>query len=210
MRRGGGYVRLPPFGAGQTIGLFGGSFNPPHRGHLLASQLALNKARLDRVWWLATPGNPLKSRADLAALRARLDAARALVHDPRIAVTGFESEIGSRFTFDTLALSALRASGARFVWIMGADNLGAISPLARTGAKSPKPRRFWWSTGRGRASRRYRAGRRKRWRAGAARKATRRGSLFWRRRHGFFCTGRGRTRHRRRCGAVFVSPRRSG
>jgi nicotinate-nucleotide adenylyltransferase len=120
----GGYVRLPPFGAGQTIGLFGGSFNPPHRGHLQVSQLALNKARLDRVWWLATPGNPLKSAADLAALRARLDAARALVHDPRIAVTGFESEIGSRYTADTLRYLKRRASGARFVWIMGADNLG--------------------------------------------------------------------------------------
>ncbi len=124
MRRQGGYVRLPPFGAGQTIGLFGGSFNPPHEGHLLASHLALTRLGLDRVWWLATPGNPLKSPADLAALRARLEAARALVHDPRIAVTGFESEIGSAFTADTLRYLKRRAAGARFVWIMGADNLG--------------------------------------------------------------------------------------
>jgi nicotinate-nucleotide adenylyltransferase len=118
-----GFVRLPAYGAGQTIGLLGGSFNPPHVGHLLASRLALTRLALDRIWWLATPGNPLKSSADLAALRARLEAARALVHDPRIAVTGFESEIGSRFTADTLVYLRRRAPGARFVWIMGADNL---------------------------------------------------------------------------------------
>jgi nicotinate-nucleotide adenylyltransferase len=123
MRSEGGFVRLPAFGSGQTIGLLGGSFNPPHDGHLLASHLALTRARLDRLWWLATPGNPLKSTADLAALRARLTAARALVEDRRIAVTGFESEIGSRYTANTLRYLTQRAPGARFVWIMGADNL---------------------------------------------------------------------------------------
>jgi nicotinate-nucleotide adenylyltransferase len=123
MRREGGYVRLPPFAAGQTIGLLGGSFNPPHGGHLLASRLALTRLGLSRVWWLATPGNPLKNAADLAALRVRVEAAQALIDDPRIAVTGFESEIGSRFTADTLRFLKRRASGARFVWIMGADNL---------------------------------------------------------------------------------------
>ncbi len=123
MRREGGFVRLPPFAAGQAIGLLGGSFNPPHAGHLLASHLALTRLGLARVWWLATPGNPLKSSADLAALRARLVAARALVHDPRIAVTGFESEIGSTYTADTLRFLQRHAAGARFVWIMGADNL---------------------------------------------------------------------------------------
>jgi nicotinate-nucleotide adenylyltransferase len=123
MRREGGYVRLPPFATGEAIGLLGGSFNPPHRGHLLASRLALTRLGLSRVWWLATPGNPLKSPADLVALGARLDAARALIDDPRIVVTGFESEIGSRYTADTLRFLKRRASGARFVWIMGADNL---------------------------------------------------------------------------------------
>jgi nicotinate-nucleotide adenylyltransferase len=118
-----GYVRLPTHAPGQSIGLLGGSFNPPHVGHLLASRLALTRLGLDRVWWLATPGNPLKSDADLIALRARLAAARALIHDPRIFVTGFESEINSHYTADTLAYLATRASGARFVWIMGADNL---------------------------------------------------------------------------------------
>ena len=123
MRKQRGGVRLPPFAPGQTIGLLGGSFNPPHSGHLLATRLALARAGLDRVWWLATPGNPLKSTADLAALRARLDAAKALVRDPRVAVTGFESEIGARYTADTLRYLHQRAPGARFVWIMGADNL---------------------------------------------------------------------------------------
>jgi nicotinate-nucleotide adenylyltransferase len=121
--RGGSYVGLPPFAAGQTIGLLGGSFNPPHGGHLLASRLALTRLGLSRVWWMATPGNPLKSGADLAALRVRLNAARALIHDPRIAVTGFESEIGSAYTADALRFLKDRAAGARFVWIMGADNL---------------------------------------------------------------------------------------
>jgi nicotinate-nucleotide adenylyltransferase len=123
MRGEGGYVRLPPFAAGQTIGLLGGSFNPPHRGHVLASHLALTRLGLDRLWWLATPGNPLKSSADLAALRARIEAAQVLARDPRIAVTGFESEIGSRYTADTLRYLTRRAPRARFVWIMGADNL---------------------------------------------------------------------------------------
>ena len=123
MRREGGFVRLPAYGDGQSIGLLGGSFNPPHAGHLLATHLALTRLGLDRAWWLATPGNPLKSSGDLAALRARLAAARALIDDPRIAVTGLEDEIGSRYTADALRFLKRRAPGARFVWIMGADNL---------------------------------------------------------------------------------------
>ena len=119
----GAFVRLPPFGAGARIGLLGGSFNPPHEGHLLASRLALTRLRLNQVWWLATPGNPLKSSADLAALHVRLAASQALVHDPRIVVTGVESQIGSTYTLDTLRYLKRRAGGARFVWIMGADNL---------------------------------------------------------------------------------------
>ncbi len=119
----GALVRLPRFSPGQTIGLLGGSFNPPHEGHRLISQIALKRLRLDRLWWLATPGNPLKSLAELAEMRARLDAARRLTHDPRIAVTSFEAEIGSRYTYDALRWLRRRAPKARFVWIMGADNL---------------------------------------------------------------------------------------
>jgi len=113
----------PPFGEGQTIGLLGGSFNPPHEGHRLISSLALRRLRLDRLWWLATPRNPLKSAAGLAEMRARLEAARRLTRDPRIAVTGFEAEIGAHYTYQTILWLKRRAPRAHFIWIMGADNL---------------------------------------------------------------------------------------
>jgi nicotinate-nucleotide adenylyltransferase len=116
-------VRLPPFAPGQTIGLLGGSFNPPHQGHRLISELALRRLRLDRLWWLATPGNPLKPPEGLAETRARIEAAQRLTRDPRIAVTGFEAEIGARYTCETIAWLKRRGRGAHFVWIMGADNL---------------------------------------------------------------------------------------
>ena len=116
-------AHLPRWSAGQRIGLLGGTFNPPHDGHLLISRYALKRLRLDRVWWLVTPGNPLKRHDGLPSLAERIAAARALTHDPRIAVTGFEAEIGAHFTRDTIAYLARRAPTARFVWIMGADNL---------------------------------------------------------------------------------------
>ena len=115
--------RLPPFEPGMRIGLLGGSFNPPHEGHGLVTRIALTRLGLDRVWWLVTPGNPLKSRADLAALEARVEAARRLVESARVAVTDIEAQIGARYTYDTLAWLTRRAPRVRFVWIMGADNL---------------------------------------------------------------------------------------
>ncbi len=118
-----GAAGLPPFAPGMRIGLLGGSFNPPHEGHALVTRLALTRLRLDRVWWLVTPGNPLKSKAELAALQARVAAARELVAGPRVAVTDIEARIGARYTFDTLAWLTRRAPKVRFVWIMGADNL---------------------------------------------------------------------------------------
>jgi nicotinate-nucleotide adenylyltransferase len=118
-----GIPRLPPFAPGMRIGLLGGSFNPPHDGHALVTRLALTRLDLDRVWWLVTPGNPLKSAAELAALNARVEAARRLVTGPRVAVTDIEAQIGSRYTYGTLAWLERRAPGVRFVWIMGADNL---------------------------------------------------------------------------------------
>ena len=105
------------------IGLFGGTFDPPHRAHLGASLLALKRLRLDRVWWLVTPGNPLKDTRGLAPLAERLAAARALTRDPRIAITGFEDDIGVRYSYDTVSYLVKRCPGVRFVWIMGADNL---------------------------------------------------------------------------------------
>ena len=105
------------------IGLLGGSFNPPHEGHALITRLALRRLALDRVWWLVTPGNPLKSLTGLAALNARIEAARRLDVGPRVVVTDIEAQIDSRFTYDTLLWLKLRAPGVDFVWIMGADNL---------------------------------------------------------------------------------------
>jgi len=114
---------LPRSTPGQRIGLLGGSFNPPHEGHLAITRLALAKLGLDRVWWLVTPGNPLKANAGLPGLDARMEVARALARDPRIAVTGFEADIGARYTADTIAWLTRRRPSVRFVWIMGADNL---------------------------------------------------------------------------------------
>ncbi|QGM44473.1 nicotinate-nucleotide adenylyltransferase [Methylocystis heyeri] len=115
--------RLPPHCPGMRIGLFGGSFNPPHEGHLHVSRAALTRLKLHRLWWLVTPGNPLKDTGNLPSLERRMAACRALARDPRIAVTGIEAQIRTRFTYDTLRFLRMRCPGVRFVWIMGADNL---------------------------------------------------------------------------------------
>ena len=114
---------LPPNAPGMRIGLFGGTFDPPHLAHLGASLLALKRLKLDRVWWLVTPGNPLKNTRGLAPLSERIGAARALTNDPRIAVTGLEAVINTRYTYDTILWLIARCPRVRFVWIMGADNL---------------------------------------------------------------------------------------
>jgi nicotinate-nucleotide adenylyltransferase len=114
---------LPPHVPGMRIGLFGGTFDPPHDAHLAACLLAMKRLGLDRVWWLVTPGNPLKDTRGLAALPERIIAAKALARHPRIEVTGLEAEIGTRYTYETIAYLRRHCPGVRFVWIMGADNL---------------------------------------------------------------------------------------
>jgi nicotinate-nucleotide adenylyltransferase len=105
------------------IGLLGGSFNPPHLAHRAISLFAIKRLKLDRVWWLVSPGNPLKDHATLHDLDERADAARRMANDPRIDVSCLEAVIGTRYTADTIAYLRRRTSGLRLVWIMGADNL---------------------------------------------------------------------------------------
>ena len=105
------------------IGLLGGSFNPPHAAHRLISVMALKRLDLDQVWWLVTPGNPLKDNSSLPDGVSRMQQARRMAHHPRISVTLLEDAIGTRFTYDTLAWLHMRYPGVHFVWLMGADNL---------------------------------------------------------------------------------------
>ena len=105
------------------IGLLGGSFNPAHEGHRHISLVALKRLGLDQVWWLVSPGNPLKDTSKAPDLGARAVAARAIAHHPRIVVTGFEAARGSAYTIDTLRFLKRRFPSVDFVWLMGADNL---------------------------------------------------------------------------------------
>lgn len=108
--------------AGQTIGLLGGSFDPAHAGHVHITREALKRFGLDRVWWLVSPGNPLKAR-EPAALGRRVARAQAVMQHPRVSVTDIEARLGTRYTAETLAALIARHPGVRFVWLMGADNL---------------------------------------------------------------------------------------
>ena len=116
---------MPSAPPGQVIGLLGGSFDPAHEGHLHISRVALRRFGLDRLWWLVSPGNPLKEHGP-APMEKRLAHARALVRDPRITVTDIEARLGTRYTADTLAELTHRYPGARFVWLMGADNMATL------------------------------------------------------------------------------------
>ena len=108
---------------GLRVGLLGGSFDPAHGGHRHISRIALKRLRLDRVWWLLSPGNPLKPDPP-ASLERRLDAARRVIDGhPRILATGIERSLGTVYTIDTLGALMARYPAVRFVWLMGADNL---------------------------------------------------------------------------------------
>ncbi len=105
------------------MGLLGGSFNPAHVGHLHIAQRARRRLRLDQVWLLVSPGNPLKPVQGMAPMAARLASARAIADGRRIVATGIEAALGTRYTVETLAALRRRFPRVRFVWLMGADNL---------------------------------------------------------------------------------------
>jgi nicotinate-nucleotide adenylyltransferase len=107
---------------GMVVGLLGGSFDPAHEGHVHITREALKRLGLDQVWWLVSPGNPLKARQP-APLAARMARARAVMRNPRVKITALEAELGTRATADTVARLRAIYPGVTFVWLMGADNL---------------------------------------------------------------------------------------
>ncbi|MEO0677063.1 MAG: nicotinate-nucleotide adenylyltransferase [Pseudomonadota bacterium] len=115
-------TRRPLARAGQCIGLLGGSFDPAHRGHVHITRHAMRRFGLDAVWWLVTPGNPLKERGP-AALEARMAEASRIMAHPRVTVTDIEADLGTRYTAQTLDALLGLYPGVRFTWLMGADNL---------------------------------------------------------------------------------------
>ncbi|WP_374633588.1 nicotinate-nucleotide adenylyltransferase [Paracoccus sp. (in: a-proteobacteria)] len=113
---------LPIALPGMRVGLLGGSFDPAHEGHAHITEMALRRFRLDRVWWLVSPGNPLKAHGP-APLSQRIAQARRIVHDPRVTITGIEAQLGTRMTRDTIAALQRLYPHVHFVWLMGADNM---------------------------------------------------------------------------------------
>lgn len=112
--------------SGLSVGLLGGSFNPAHEGHLHITRMCLRALQLDRVWWLVSPQNPLKSNHGMASLETRLASARALIEksgEPHIVATDIETRLGTRYTIDTVRALKAHHHDTRFVWLMGADNL---------------------------------------------------------------------------------------
>ena len=118
-----------PFVVGRRprIGLLGGSFNPAHIGHLHISRLALKLLSLDELWWLVSPQNPLKGTNDMASVNERLLGARSLIKGRKIWPTNLESTFGTNYTIDTISTLKNKFPQARFVWLIGADNLSQIS-----------------------------------------------------------------------------------
>lgn len=119
-------VRTPLVVAGQRIGIMGGSFNPPHLGHLIVAHTALRRLKLDQLWWVVTPGNPLKSHDGLPPQSERIALCLNLATDPKMKVTGYEAGLGSPYTAVTVGYLVHRYPGAHFVWVMGADNLAGF------------------------------------------------------------------------------------
>ena len=105
-----------------TVGLLGGSFDPPHAGHVHITKQALRRLGLNRVWWLVSPGNPLKANGPRPIAR-RMEASRTIIQHPQVKITDIEAQLGTRYTAETLAKLCAQYPGVRFVWLMGADNL---------------------------------------------------------------------------------------
>ncbi|WP_373506090.1 nicotinate-nucleotide adenylyltransferase [Aestuariivirga sp.] len=119
-------IIAPPFGEGQRIGLFGGSFNPAHRGHLMVALYALKKLQLDWVWWLVSPQNPLKDTSETGEYSTRLAYTQAIARHPRFVVTDIEKQMGARTTAETLRGLAPVLKRGHFVFIMGADSFANL------------------------------------------------------------------------------------
>ena len=118
-------MKPPLVFSGQRIGLLGGSFDPPHQGHVHISREALKRLQLDQLWWLVSPGNPLKEQGPWP-LERRLAQCQKRVDHPRIKITAFESALGSPYTAVTLRYLSRRFPAVHFVWLMGADNMASV------------------------------------------------------------------------------------
>ena len=122
MQRGPMRQGFPTATRGMVIGLLGGSFDPAHEGHVHITREALKRMGLDQVWWLVSPGNPLKARQP-APMADRLARARAVMRHPRVKITALETSLGTTSTADTIDRLRAIYPGVQFVWLMGADNL---------------------------------------------------------------------------------------
>ena len=117
------HLKVPVAAPNMRIGLLGGSFNPAHAAHRQISLVALKRLRLDQVWWLVSPSNPLKAKTKTPDIETRIALAREVARHPKIVVTGFEAGRNSAYTVDTIRFLKRRYPSANFVWLMGADNL---------------------------------------------------------------------------------------
>ena len=115
---------------GLTVGLLGGSFDPPHEGHVHITKQAIKAFNLSRIWWLVSPGNPLKER-EPQTISKRFKASRKIMQHPAVTITNIESSLRSRFTAETIYKLQHIYPGVKFVWLMGADNLEQIPRWAR-------------------------------------------------------------------------------